>query len=69
MNNNSSNKAKYILFYFNVLILLSGLFLVGGNIYGLIVNGCYSLGLYAGFVIIMYSIISLFRGNPYKSKS
>lgn len=64
-----SRRSKLVLFYFNILLLIVALFLIGFSLYGYLVNNNESVGvsLYAGIVIGIYSLIAIFRDNPYKA--
>jgi len=56
-------------FYFNILLAIGGLFLIGANIYGEVARGNSSGGgLFAGIVITIYSGIAIIKYNPYKTK-
>ena len=66
----SGKKGSVWLFAFDFLLLLLGLFLIGSNIYGVLVNkNSPGPALFGGIVITIYSLISIFRDNPSRHRN
>lgn len=63
-----SKRAKLIFFYFNILLTIVGLSLVGVHIYlSVVYDTALGAALFAGAVITIYALIAIFKDNPYKS--